>query len=128
MRRTMRQPGWSLWKRNAVSPRRLSSEVRAIRMKCAAPSAPVMNHLRPVMRYLPPFFSALVRIIEGSEPPPGAGSVMAKDERTLPSTMGLSHLSFCSGVPTSLSTFMLPSSGAMQLMASGPNRRRAASS
>ena len=26
-----------------------SSEVRAIRMKCAAPSAPVMNHLRPRM-------------------------------------------------------------------------------
>ena len=107
---------------------RLSSEVRAIKMKCAAPSAPVMNHLRPVMTYLPPFFSARVRIMVGSEPPPGAGSVMAKAERTLPSTIGRSHLSFCAGVPTSRSMFMLPSSGAMQLMASGPNRLRAASS
>ena len=35
----------------------------------------------------------------GSEPPPGAGSVMANDERTLPSTIGFSHFSFCAGVP-----------------------------
>ena len=64
----------------------------------------------------------------GSEPPPGAGSVMANDERTLPSTMGFSHFSFCAGVPSFFSTFMLPSSGAMQLKASGPNSERAASS
>src|ERR1700734_914772 len=64
----------------------------------------------------------------GSEPPPGAGSVMAKDERTLPSTIGLSHFSCCAGVPSFFSTFMLPSSGAMQLSASGPNSERAASS
>ena len=64
----------------------------------------------------------------GSEPPPGAGSVMAKDERTLPSTIGFSHFSFCAGVPSFFSTFMLPSSGAMQLKASGPNSERAASS
>ena len=64
----------------------------------------------------------------GSEPPPGAGSVMANDERTLPSTIGRSHFSFCAGVPAWLSTFMLPSSGAMQLKASGPNSERAASS
>ena len=64
----------------------------------------------------------------GSEPPPGAGSVMANDERTLPSTIGRSHFSFCAGVPSFFSTFMLPSSGAMQLNASGPNSERAASS
>ena len=64
----------------------------------------------------------------GSEPPPGAGSVMANDERTLPSTIGFSHFSFCAGVPSFFSTFMLPSSGAMQLNASGPNSERAASS
>ena len=64
----------------------------------------------------------------GSEPPPGAGSVMANDERTLPSTIGRSHFSFCAGVPRIFSTFMLPSSGAMQLNASGPNSERAASS
>ena len=48
MRRRIRQPGWSLWNRKAVRPFRASSEVRAIRMKCAASPAPVMNHLRPV--------------------------------------------------------------------------------
>ncbi len=53
---------------------------------------------------------------------------MANDERTFPSTMGFSHLSFCAGVPSFFSTFMLPSSGAMQLNASGPNSERAASS
>ena len=64
----------------------------------------------------------------GSEPPPGAGSVMANDDFTLPSTIGRSHLSFCAGVPTLASRFMLPSSGAMQLRASGPKIERAASS
>ena len=64
----------------------------------------------------------------GSEPPPGAGSVMAKDERTVPSTIGLSHLSFCAGVPVSASRFMLPSSGAWQLNAIGPKIERLASS
>ncbi len=64
----------------------------------------------------------------GSEPPPGAGSVIANDERTLPSTIGRSHFSFCAGVPTFDSRFMLPSSGAMQLNASGPNTDRPASS
>ena len=36
-----------LVKEKGGEPPRLSSEVRAARMKCAAPSAPVMNHLRP---------------------------------------------------------------------------------
>ena len=72
-----------------MSPRRASSEVRATRMKCSATPAPVMNHLWPWITQLSPFFSARVRIMPGSEPPPGAGSVMAKDERTLPSTIGL---------------------------------------
>jgi hypothetical protein len=53
---------------------------------------------------------------------------MANDERTFPSTIGLSHLSFCAGVPAFFSRFMLPSSGAMQLNTSGPNTERAASS
>src|SRR5881409_3842232 len=57
--------------------------------------APVMNHLWPWITQAPPRFSARVRIMAGSEPPPGAGSVMAKAERTAPSTIGLSHLSFC---------------------------------
>ena len=64
----------------------------------------------------------------GSEPLPGSGSVMAKAERALPSTSGLSHLSFCAGVPARASRLMLPSSGAMQWIASGPKIERAASS
>ena len=39
-------------------PRRLSSDVRATTMKCAASAAPVMNHLRPWITHLPPCFSA----------------------------------------------------------------------
>ena len=77
MRRTISQPGWSRSNRNALSPRRGSSEVRAIRMKCWAAPAPVMNHLRPSITQRPSRRSALVRIMPGSEPPPGAGSVMA---------------------------------------------------
>ena len=53
---------------------------------------------------------------------------MAKAERALPSTIGLSQISCCSGVATRASMFMLPSSGAMQLKASGPKIERAASS
>src|SRR5215471_8121072 len=97
-------------------------------MKCVAAAAPVMNHLRPKMRHVLPCCSARVLIMPGSEPPPGEGSVIAKDELTLPSTIGRSHRSFCTGVPARASRFMLPSSGAMQLKASGPNSERAASS
>ncbi len=97
-------------------------------MKCSATPAPVMNHLWPWITQRSPFFSARVRIMPGSEPPPGAGSVIAKAERTLPSTIGRSHLSFCAGVPTSASRFMLPSSGAAQLNATGPKIERFASS
>src|SRR6266403_3837783 len=97
-------------------------------MKWSATPAPVMNHLWPWITQLSPFFSARVRIMPGSEPPPGAGSVIAKAERTLPSTIGRSHLSFCAVVPTSASRFMLPSSGAAQLNATGPKIERFASS
>ena len=85
MRRTIRQPGRSRSNRKAVRCRRVSAgfgSVRAITMKCCAIAAPEMNHLRPVMVQAPPRRSARVRIIPGSEPPPGAGSVIAKDELT----------------------------------------------
>ena len=47
-----------------------------------------------------------------------SGSVIAKAERISPSSSGLSHRSFCSSVPNSVSTSMLPVSGAAQLHAS----------
>src|SRR4029453_2865245 len=87
-----------------------------------------MNHLWPWIAQPPPFLSARVRIIPGSEPPPGAGSVIAKEERALPSTMGLSHLSFFAGVPARAGRCMLPPAGAAQLQASGPKIERFASS
>ena len=65
----------------------------------------------------------------GSEPEPGAGSVIAKDERTFPSMIGCSQRSFSASVgSTLLSTVMLPSSGAAQLSATGPKIERLASS
>jgi hypothetical protein len=54
----------------------------------AAPSAPVMNHLRPLIDQPPSTRSARVRSIEGSEPAPGAGSVIEKQERTSPAASG----------------------------------------
>ena len=68
-------------------------------MKCAAPSAPVMNHLRPRDHAAVALLLGARLIMPGSEPPPGCGSVIAKAERTLPSTIGRSHFSFCAGVP-----------------------------
>ena len=79
-----------------------------------------MNHLRPWITQSSPSRRAAVRIIDGSEPEPGAGSVMTKAERTLPSTMGCSQRFFCASVPTFSSTIMLPSSGAAQLKDTGP--------
>jgi len=87
-----------------------------------------MNHLRPRTTQVSPRFSAVVSIAEGSEPAPGIGSVMAKAERTLPSTIGRSHRSFCAGVATVSSSIMLPSSGAALLKATGPKIDRPISS
>ena len=53
---------------------------------------------------------------------------MAMDERTVPATIGASQRCFWACVPVRAKRFMLPSSGAMQLSASGPNTDRAASS
>src|SRR2546421_3372784 len=90
--------------------------------------APVMNHLWPLITQPCPFLSARVRIMAGSEPPPGAGSVLAKEERALPATMGLSQFSCCAGGPTRASRFMLPSSGAAQGNADRPEIYRLACS
>ena len=54
----------------------------------AAPSAPLMNHLRPSMTQRSPRRSARVVSSEGSEPAPGAGSVIAKQERIVPAASG----------------------------------------
>jgi hypothetical protein len=65
----------------------------------------------------------------GSEPEPGCGSVITKDDRTPPSMIGCSQASFISSLgSTLLSTLMLPSSGAWQLRMTGPKIDRLASS
>ena len=47
-----------------------------------------MNHLRPLSTHLSPRRTAVDFSIEGSEPAPGAGSVIAKQERMSPFTSG----------------------------------------
>ena len=59
---------------------------------------------------------------------PGAGSVMTMDDFTLPSIIGCSHCSFCASVATLFNTYMLPSSGALELNTSGPKIDRFISS
>ena len=128
MRRTISHPGWPASNRNADSPLRVSSDVRAIRMKCCAAPAPVMNHLRPLTTQVSPFLVAVVSMADGSDPDPGAGSVIAKADRTCPSIIGCSQRSFWASVPTLFSTVMLPSSGAAQLKQTGPKMDRFISS
>ena len=53
-------------------------------MAKAAPSAPVISHLRPLMTKPLPSGSARTLSRAGSEPAPPSGSVMAKQERTSP--------------------------------------------
>ncbi len=87
MLRLTRTPGWSASTRNIVAADP-ESPVRAMQMKNDAPVAPVMNHLCPSMRHPPFTGTAEVRSIDGSEPAPGAGSVIANAERISPAASG----------------------------------------
>ena len=93
----------------------------AMMMAKPAPSAPVMNHLLPLITQWLPSFTAVVFSADGSEPAPGAGSVMQKHERMSPRASGRSQRSFCSCVATTSSRWMLPSSGAKMCIATGPS-------
>ncbi len=83
-------PGVSASMRNIVAPPRSPGlpDVRAMQIVYAAPSAPVMNHLRPLTSQPPVVGVAVVDSAAGSEPAPGAGSVIAKHDRTAPSASG----------------------------------------
>ena len=50
--------------------------------------APLMNHLRPSIRQPPSILVAVVAQCRGSEPAPGAGSVIAKQDRISPAASG----------------------------------------
>lgn len=67
-------------------------------MKNPAPSAPVMNHLRPLMRHPAGVRSARVISADGSEPAPGAGSVIANADLISPLAKGARYCDFCSGL------------------------------
>lgn len=75
---------------NMVAPSELSGSplVRAMMMKKPAPSAPVMNRLRPLISHPPSTLRAVVDNAAGSDPAPGPGSVIAKAERHSPATRG----------------------------------------
>ena len=111
-------PGRFMSLRNIVAE---PSSMRAMMIAQLAPSAPVMNHLRPFSRYSSPSRTAVVFSIDGSAPAPGAGSVIAKIERVAPAQSGRSQRSCCAGVATSCIRWMLPSSGACTFSATGPS-------
>ena len=94
----------------------------------AAPSAPVMSHLFPLITQPEPDFCAEVESKFGSAPAPGLGSVIAKEDLISPLASGSRYLARWAGVAILFNNNMLPSSGAAQLSAVGPNKLRPLSS
>jgi hypothetical protein len=88
------------------------SLVLATTIENAAPRAPVMHHLRPLMTHSSPSRTADVSRFVGSEDAT-SGSVIAKHERVRPSASGRRKVSSCSALPAMSSVCMLPSSGAI---------------
>ena len=86
-------------------------------------SAPDVHHFRPLMTYLSPSWRIWLSMFVASDEAT-AGSVMAKPERISPSSSGLSHWDFCSGVPKRSRISILPVSGAEQLNTSGAHSTR----
>lgn len=81
--------GVSMGARNMVAPAGPShSGVRAMMIANAAPSAPEMKRFRPEIDQPLSTRVAVVRIISGSDPAPGCGSVIAKQDRAAPEASG----------------------------------------
>ena len=89
-----------------------------IAIATAAPTAPEVNHLWPLITHSSPSSTARVCRVRGSDPAT-SGSVIEKQERISPSSSGRSQRSFCSSVPCSAMISELPVSGAEQLKAIG---------
>ncbi len=100
--------------------RSASGSVLPITMKISAAGliAPVIHHLRPLTTYSSPSRRIVVEMFVASEEAT-SGSVIAKADRISPASSGVSQRSFCSSLPNSESTSMLPVSGAAQLNAAG---------
>src|SRR5690625_1043200 len=79
---------------------------------------PDVHHLTPLITYSSPSRRISHSILVASDDAT-SGSVMEKQERISPANNGFSHCSFCSSVPYTESTSMLPVSGAAQLKTSG---------
>src|SRR5260370_38184431 len=60
--------------------------------------APEDHHLCPLMTYSSPWRTMLAAMLVASDDAT-PGSAIAKHERISPASSGLSHRSFCSGVP-----------------------------
>mmetsp|Transcript_33937 Transcript_33937/g.109632 ORF Transcript_33937/g.109632 Transcript_33937/m.109632 type:complete len:226 (+) Transcript_33937:1162-1839(+) len=121
----------SIGDRNMEAPRSAPapSNVRAMMMVKAAPLAPVMSHFSPLMVY-PPSASALavVRRAVGSDPAPGGGSVIEKQERVSPASIGSRDWRRCASFAMRSSICIFPSSGAAMLRAIGPSMEYPAAS
>ena len=113
-------------RQNIVAPAGPRSSLSFFAMMIAnlAPTAPVISHFSPSMTkspLLPPVSRrAVVSSIDGSEPEPGAGSVIIKHERMSPAASGRRYSSFCRSSATCSKRCMLASSGAKQFIAIGP--------
>ncbi len=97
-----------------------SGSVTTIAIAMSAPTAPEVNHLWPLITHSPVLSSSSARVcsVVGSEPAT-SGSVIEKQERWCPLSIGSSHCACCSGVPWSWRISMFPVSGAAQLNAIG---------
>ena len=80
-------------------------------------STPEVHHFRPLMTSESPSRVMVVAMLLASELAT-AGSVIAKQDRIVPSSSGTSHSRCCAPVPNSTSSSILPVSGAEQLTAS----------
>ena len=80
--------------------------------------APDDHHLRPLITYSLPSRSILVAMLVASDEAT-SGSVMQNADRISPSSSGRSQRCCCSAEPNSVSSSMLPVSGAAQFSASG---------
>ena len=128
MFRTWTKPGVSVGTMNIEA--RLwgawSGSVTAITMAKAAPSAAVVNHLRPLITKSSPSRVAVVDRRVGLEPAL-SGSVIEKQLRISPARSGSSQRDFWVREPYSARISMFPASGAWQLRARCPKGVRPSS-